>query len=295
MSDFLLKVEGLGAPYQALISLIFIGCLFVFNKIVSGRVLRNGANMEVARAIVIRSRTVSGLIIWVALLLLWSTELKHALVSLAALGAATILAAKEMITCWLGSIYRALARPFDVGDTIEIDGIRGAVIDIGVMSFRVAELGAGYQSTGAVLTIPFSLLLSHSARGLSSQGDYVLHFARIPIASNLNVTALSDVLLLAGKEVCSSHEDAARASLRLASLATMTNTTSPAPKVAIEPKNFEQIDLVLRFSCPKDERVSFEQEILSLFYARSFDYNIQRVTTHKPSLTKCAASLVQVS
>ena len=98
-------------------------------------------------------RNFSFLIAVIALIFIWWTELLAAALSLAALSVAVVLAGKELFTSALGYIHRTTSGSFSFGDVIEINNIRGEVID----QTLVVHDGAGnergtsvYRQGGAV-------------------------------------------------------------------------------------------------------------------------------------------------
>jgi small-conductance mechanosensitive channel len=259
--DHLSKSSQLGITAGIIIAALLL------HRAVSGGILRKTSSLEAARAIIIRGCTLITAVVGVCLVALWSNELKSAMLTLAALGAAAILALKEILVCWLGSIYRATAGVFDVGDTVEVNGVRGEVVDVGAISFTLMELGTTFQATGRSLEMPNGLLFLHPVRNLSQPGPYVVHFARVCVAVEDGVLEHRRALLAAATDVCCCFQDSAAQSLESARRKMLANTPSATPTIALEPKDHKAVDLVLRFPCPRDGRVRTEQEILTRYYA----------------------------
>jgi small-conductance mechanosensitive channel len=71
---------------------------------------------------------------------------------------------RDLITNVVGWMIIASHKGFQTGDRIEIDDIRGDVIDIGILRTNIAEIGEwhqqGEQSTGRLLSIPNSKILT---------------------------------------------------------------------------------------------------------------------------------------
>lgn len=65
----------------------------------------------------------------IGLIVIWSGEIKTMILSITAMSAAIIIAFKEIILCFSGSLLIASNKLFSIGDYIEIDGIKGKVID----------------------------------------------------------------------------------------------------------------------------------------------------------------------
>ena len=74
------------------------------------------------------------------LILVWATELQALAISIVAALAAIVLAAKELILCVTGSLFKTTAKAFAVGDRIEVGNFRGTVIDQTLRSTTLAQV-----------------------------------------------------------------------------------------------------------------------------------------------------------
>ena len=96
-------------------------------------------------------RNFSLLIAFIALIFIWRSELRAAALSLAALSVALVLAGKEMFTSVFGYIHRTTSGSFGFGDVIEINNIKGEVIDQTLLSTTVLEMSEEHLFTGRVV------------------------------------------------------------------------------------------------------------------------------------------------
>jgi small-conductance mechanosensitive channel len=127
-----------------------------------------------------------------------------------------VISTKEIILCFLGSAYKASAKPFELGDRIEVNGIRGEVIDHSVFGTTLMEIGPfkeANQHSGRQVMIPNSWLLSFAIYNQSIQQDYILHNMRIPLASTDDWRKAEEILLQAANQECSSYLEPARWSM----------------------------------------------------------------------------------
>lgn len=72
--------------------------------------------------------------------------------------------------------FMLIQRPFSVGDRIEIDGLRGDVIDQSFMVFTMIEVGNwvhGEQSTGRLIHIPNALVFQKSLFNYTQEFGYI--------------------------------------------------------------------------------------------------------------------------
>src|SRR6185503_6765851 len=85
-------------------------------------------------------RNFSLLVAFIALIFIWRVELRAAALSLAALSVALVIAGKELFTSVLGYVHRTTSGSFTFGDVIEINNIKGEVIDQTLLSTTVLEM-----------------------------------------------------------------------------------------------------------------------------------------------------------
>lgn len=85
---------------------------------------------------------------------------------LALLGAAMTIALADVIRSLAGWVYVNSRSGIEIGSRVEVEGIKGDVIDIGLLKTTVLEVGEplvhGLQSTGRIATVPNSLFLNRS-------------------------------------------------------------------------------------------------------------------------------------
>ena len=76
-------------------------------------------------------------------------------------GLALALAAKDTVANWFGALMIYTDRPFEIGDSIKVSGITGAVEDVGLRSTRIRT------GDKTLVTIPNSTLASGAVENLS--------------------------------------------------------------------------------------------------------------------------------
>lgn len=134
---------------------------------------RLSANLELRQKLRNLSTILALLLIPGGLLLIWSAEVHDALLALAAFAVALVVAFKELLLCLVGGLFRLAVSPYDIGDRIEINGLRGDVVDTGLLSSRLLEVGPGrvaQTSTGRMLHLPHAWLLLHPVTNASETG-----------------------------------------------------------------------------------------------------------------------------
>jgi len=199
------------------------------------------------------------------LLVIWAPELRAFAFSAAAVAAALVLATKELIMCASGSLLRAAGDVYQIGDRIEIDGLRGDVIRLGILTTTLLEVGPAQQRTGRAIALPNSLLLSKPLVNETFTEEYVLHSFPVPLRAGQDWRAAERLLLAAAAEVCAEHIEAARASMERESSAYGLSPPSVEPRVALQMPAADELRLLVRIPAPARHKGRLEQEILARY------------------------------
>ena len=87
----------------------------------------------------------------------WLEGIQSLVTYLGLLSAGIAVALRDPIVNWFGWAFVGWRRPFTIGDRIQIGLLCGDVIDIGISTFSVLEVGAqetGEQTTGRIVHVP---------------------------------------------------------------------------------------------------------------------------------------------
>ncbi len=209
-------------------------------------------------------QNVTAVIIVLGLLLIWSPQLSALALSVAAFAVAIVVALKEMILSVVGAIHRASTRPFEVGDWIEVAGMRGEVTDEGPLSFRMLELGRGGRSnlyTGRVLVFPNSRLLAEPVVNESFRKRFLHHTFAITLDAG---SPPSDVMQLIRDRLdtlLASHRDLGARYHALVRRKTQADLPSPDPIVRVHTTDLAKIVFTVTMFCPATEAARIETDI----------------------------------
>ncbi len=204
----------------------------------------------------------------IGLVFIWRAELRAAALSLAALSVAMVLAFKESFTSVLGYIYRTTSGSFAFGDVIEINGIKGEVIDQTLLSTTVLEMSEEHLFTGKVVQFPNSFYVAYALKNYSRLGDYQLGMVSIPLEGDGDLEAARGILTEVANSVCSEYVAPAHAALRELEGEQFVVMPSAKPRVSIRLGDTGRVTLLLRFPCLTSERTRTEQELLLKYLAR---------------------------
>ncbi|MDW2288582.1 mechanosensitive ion channel family protein, partial [Vibrio sp. 1562] len=123
------------------------------------------------------SRTKNGTFAFTLLILfiLWQSEISEFALSVTAIAVAIVVASKEIILCFTGSIQRASSRSFRVGDWIEVGKLCGEVIEHNMMATVIQEIDlhhGQYHYTGKTATLPNSMFFTYPVKNLNFMKRY---------------------------------------------------------------------------------------------------------------------------
>ena len=185
-----------------------------------------------------------------------------------AVAAAIVVATKELIMCLSGSILRSVTKQYSIGDYIEINGLRGRVVDINMLNTLMMQIGPNPligQLSGKTLSFPNSLLLSHTVRRDNILGDYVIHTVEIPVPIHLDsdeiIGCLKDVL----EPLCEPYIPAIKQHLENVQTQKLFITPAAQPRISRVPHDDKVYNIIVRFASPVAKRLEIQQAILDEF------------------------------
>ncbi len=93
------------------------------------------------------------------------------------IAAAVTIALADLVRSLAGWIYVSSRSGVEIGSRVEVEGIKGDVIDIGLLKTTLLEVGEplvhGLQSTGRIVTVPNSVFLSKNVFASASVNPLV--------------------------------------------------------------------------------------------------------------------------
>jgi small-conductance mechanosensitive channel len=212
-------------------------------------------------------RNFSLLLALISLAFVWRAELRAAALSLAALSVALVLAGKELLISILGYIHRTTSGSFEFGNVIEINGVKGEVIDQTLLSTTVLEMSEEHLFTGRTIQFPNSFYVAHPLKNHSRLGAYQLGLLAVPLPATTNADEESRKLIDVTREVCQDFVAPAQAALRELEGEQFVVMPSAEPRVTVRLVDAGKITLVLRYPCPADQRTRTEQNIITRYLA----------------------------
>ncbi|HET7274687.1 MAG TPA: mechanosensitive ion channel domain-containing protein [Longimicrobiaceae bacterium] len=128
---------------------------------------------------------------------------------LAVLLAGVAFALQDVLKSIVGWLYISGRSGVQVGSRVEVDGVVGDVIDIGVLKTTVLEIGNlvfGRQSTGRMVTIPNHKMLSENVHLSSAENPFVWQEVQILVTFESDWKRAEAILQEIGNDI---YEDVA--------------------------------------------------------------------------------------
>lgn len=247
--------------------------LLFFLLLLRGVVLRGlrsweFSELDVRRRWIVTIQNLGFLLLIFGLVVIWAEELRAFALSLAAVAVALVLATKEFLLCILGGLFRTSSKAFSVGDRVEIQGVRGDVIDENLFSTSLLEVGPGNEGhgyTGRQVTFPNSLLFTSPVVNESHSEHYVLHSFCVPMKMGTQWKQAQELLRRYAEEECQEYSEAAQKHFYKLARRRSVEPFSVQPSVSLRLSEPERVDLWVRVATPETKRDFIQQRIISRF------------------------------
>ncbi len=256
--------------YKIILSICFILLTTIIRNIIVYLITHHKKReLSRRRKLIVISRNIGLLILIVGLTILWFTEIRTAITAFVVIAVAIVIATKELLINLLGSLYRSSSQSISVGDRIEIDGVRGDVIDQTLSGITLLEIGSGTnQFSGRNIFIPNSKFLSHKVFNETKLKHYVFHVITIPLGENEDWQKMEAVLLEIANEIVNPYHKELEKHMKRLSDKYSLDIPSVEPRVHLQLKEADKTFLALRIPVPIQRRGRLEQHILREYLLR---------------------------
>lgn len=203
----------------------------------------------------------------------WASEIYSVIISLTAIAAALAIATKELLLCLAGAFYKAVARPFTVGDRVLIGELRGDVIESGLFATTLLEVGPKeltHQYTGRSATVPNSLFLSQQIVNETFSHNFTLHVFIVTVNNDSGWEKERDLLLECAKISCDQYVQDAKKHYQKISERRQLDPPLVEPRINVRVQSSEEIQLIARVTVPVRARGRIEQEILGNYLKKKY-------------------------
>ena len=224
--------------------------------------------IEEKRRWVVVSRNFTLIFAVFGLAIIWAAQIQTLALSMFAVAAAIVLATKELIMCLSGSLLRASTKQYSVGDYIEVNGLRGRVVDINLLNTLMMQIGPHTligQLSGKTVSFLNSLLLSYSVQRDNVLGMYVIHTFEIPVPIHLDSDAVVPRLETLLEKLCRPYIAAIERHLEAVQTQKLFITPAAQPRITRVPHDDKVYHIVVRFASPVQKRLEIQQALLNEF------------------------------
>lgn len=251
-------------------SVLMVMALLVLRGVLLNLYLRRHPHysIEEKRRSLVLSRNLTLILTIFGLAVIWATQIQTLALSMFAVAAAIVVATKELIMCLSGSILRSVTKQYSVGDYIEVNGLRGRVVDINLLNTLMMQIGPNPlvgQLSGKTLSFPNSLLLNHSVRRDNILDDYVIHTVEIPVPIHLDSDVIVGRLKAVLEPLCQPYVPAIQRHLENVQAEKLFITPAAQPRVTRVPHDDKVYLIIVRYASPVAKRLEIQQAVLDEF------------------------------
>lgn len=201
--------------------------------------------------------------LFVALILIWASEVQHLAFSVAAFVVAIVLATREFLQCLLGFFYYLFTRPFRVGEWIQVgSNTSGEVYAIDWVKITLLEVDSEtFEYTGKTVYIPNSYLITKTLKNLNFMRRYNLHAFKVTVEANpALVGKLAEMRSIVARH-CASFRDIALRYKETIERHLEIEFIAVEPTVNLKTNTFGLLEIHIAFFCPTEQALSIQQSI----------------------------------
>lgn len=144
---------------------------------------------------------------------IFSDQLSNITVALGVAGAGIAFALQEVIVSIAGWIALSFGRFYTIGDRVQLGGIQGDVIDIGVLRTTIMEIGGWVKSdqyNGRIVRIANSYIFKEPVYNYSADFPFIWDEITVPIKYGSDHNMARELILDAGNKTVGEYAEEAR-------------------------------------------------------------------------------------
>ncbi|MEF1310544.1 mechanosensitive ion channel family protein [Vibrio mytili] len=267
--DFLLS-------HKTLFSLLILVAMLLIRRVALSMIRGEDTLLsEKQRSWMSRTKNGTFTLTLLILFILWQSEISEFALSVTAIAVAIVVASKEIILCFTGSIQRASSRSFRVGDWIEVGTLCGEVIEHNMMATVIQEIDlyhGQYHYTGKTATLPNSMFFTYPVKNLNFMKRYVYHNFSIVVKDFVNLYPLFPALTDKIEEHCSYFSEVAHRYNAMIEKHAGVDLPGAEPHIHISSNPTGEQNVHVMIFCPTDKANHLEhlirQDFMDLYEQR---------------------------
>ena len=244
-----------------------IGIVLVYTL---GRLLRRSVEHYVRdNAMRYRVRKVVSLLVYLTGALVvatvFSKKLAGLTVAFGVAGAGVAFALQEVIASVAGWVAISFGNFYSTGDRVQLGGIKGDVIDIGVLRTTVMELGQWVQGdlyNGRIVRIANSYVLKEPVFNYSGDFPFLWDEITLPVRYGSDWKMAREMLVRVADEVCKDYALASRAAWQAAIVKYRLEDAQVEPLVTLM-ANDNWLEFTLRYIVDYRKRRSVKSQLFT--------------------------------
>ena len=133
----------------------------------------------------------------ILVILLWGHRISGMVTIISFLSAGIAIAVKEIIFDFFAGVYINMKKIFELEDRVEINGIKGDVVNFRSLGFEVIEVGDrvhAEQSTGRIIHIPNSFVFLYSLKNYTKAFKYIWDEITVKVPLDADIEKTKEVL-----------------------------------------------------------------------------------------------------
>lgn len=242
--------------------------LFIFIKFINSRVKDIKARHTIRKNVVYMITT----IVIIAVIFIWIQNLNNLTIFFGVAGAGLALALQEVILSIAGWLLILVRRPYEIGERIEINGIKGDIIDIRLFQTSMLEIGNWVdadQSTGRIVNIPNSFVFKTQNYNYNRGFDFIWNEIPLLLTFESDWEKGRDIILTHARKYAEGLEDNVRRKIDAMRNRYMIFYGKLTPIVYVNIKD-SGIELTLRYLTEAKKR-RYTQDLLCQAILSEFD------------------------
>ncbi|AWL11085.1 hypothetical protein HMF8227_00589 [Saliniradius amylolyticus] len=263
------EISDLVLEYKLALSVTLAMLILIVRRwVIKGIRRRAKRKAQDKRPVVNAIKNITNLSLVFFLLAIWSAELQHLALSIAAFVVGIVLATREYIQCFTGFLYVTSTRVFRVGDWVEVGDVCGEVVESDWLSLTLQEVYLPtYDYTGKTLNIPNNQLFTKPVRNLNFLKRYATHTFTITRNQTVNVFQFIERLHERAKKHCLHFRDVAIRYNSMIEHRLDVTIPGPDPTIRVTTSELGDTEVTITIFCPTEEAIEIEQKITSDFMA----------------------------
>lgn len=218
---------------------------FIINKTLTKSVKNNDNKYKIRKAL----NLLSYLFVIIVLLIIFKNNIGQFGITLGLASAGIAFALQEVIVSFAGWIYISFSGVVSTGDRIKVGDVKGDIIDIGVLSTTLMEVGDwvdGDLYNGRIFTITNSYIFKEKVFNYSAEFPFLWDEMTVPIRLESNYKEAKLLFAQILNDVCSDYSNESQKKWNLLTNKYLIEEAQVSPMVVIK-FNENYITFTLRY------------------------------------------------